>query len=251
VVTNKTTPPLTPPTNDNPEPSDKFVMFSDLVAASGVSEDEMLHRLARILAKRIEDQTPKPELVPEDAPGHTDLMVSPESIDAFLDANPPPDLTPPWLTPAVQERATAEVQRVLAQHRAASGWQPIETAPKDGYEVDLFGGGRRWENAWWHPRGGGWLYRDTDHDPGRPIPCKITHWMRVGKPSDAPLFIDAPDLATQIVLAVLAACVPQVDAMVERLLDNWLSGPRWRESSFADHSRHDMRAALLAAMRGE
>ena len=24
------------------------------------------------------------------APGHTDLMVSPESIDAFLEANPPP-----------------------------------------------------------------------------------------------------------------------------------------------------------------
>jgi len=29
------------------------------------------------------------------APGHTDLMVSPESIDAFLEANPPPDAPPP------------------------------------------------------------------------------------------------------------------------------------------------------------
>lgn len=28
------------------------------------------------------------------APGHTDLMVSPESIDAFLEANPPPDPAP-------------------------------------------------------------------------------------------------------------------------------------------------------------
>jgi hypothetical protein len=31
--------------------------------------------------------------VPETAPGHTDLMVSPESIDAFLEANPlPPEV---------------------------------------------------------------------------------------------------------------------------------------------------------------
>jgi hypothetical protein len=159
-------------------------------------------------------------------------------------------IAPPWLTPAVQERATAEVQRVLAQHRAASGWQPIETAPKDGYEVDLFGGGRRWENAWWHPRGGGWLYRDTDNDPGRPIQCKITHWVRVGKPSDAPMSIGVSDVATQIVLAVLAACVPEVEALrmsfgthLLELVDT--------KTPLGKVEVKDIRAALLAAMGGE
>jgi hypothetical protein len=51
--------------SDNSKLPKTFVTFSDLVAASGLSEDEMLHRLYGILAKRAEDQTPKPESVPE------------------------------------------------------------------------------------------------------------------------------------------------------------------------------------------
>lgn len=31
----------------------------------------------------------------QDAPGHTDLMVTPETVDDFLDANPPPDAPDP------------------------------------------------------------------------------------------------------------------------------------------------------------
>ena len=46
------------------------------------------------------------------APGHTDLMVSPESIDAFLDANPPSDPTP-----AASAAMTAERHAGIRQGR--------------------------------------------------------------------------------------------------------------------------------------
>lgn len=38
-----------------------------------------------------------------EAPGHTDLMVTPESIDAWLEANPPPEDT--QMTPTQYARA--------------------------------------------------------------------------------------------------------------------------------------------------
>ena len=52
-------------------------------------------------------------------------------------------------------------------------------------------------------------------------------------------------VATQIVLAVLAAGVPEVDEMVERAMVHW----RNMESGYS--VRESMRSLLLAAMRGE
>lgn len=50
----------------------------------------------------------------QSAPNHTDLMVSPEAIDAFVDANPPPDAIGDRLT-ALEARPqwTAEKERVV------------------------------------------------------------------------------------------------------------------------------------------
>jgi hypothetical protein len=50
---------------------------------------------------------------PEEAPGHTDLMVSPESIDAFLEANP---------LPAAEETAEAVCLECNNTREVRFGW---------------------------------------------------------------------------------------------------------------------------------
>jgi hypothetical protein len=246
----------TPSTNDNPKPSDKFVMFSDLVAESGISEDEMLHRLARILAKRIEDQTPKPELVLEqsnkDRPWwrcrmgcqhHRECIYT--TCRASSDVLPQTPSTPPWLTPAVQERATAEVQRVLAeQGMGATSWliersgQWWAAGPCSRWD---------WQQALVTPE----LWTS---DPNTAVRFArkadaetLIHfegWKNVAATEHRWIDHDViPSLATQIVLAVLAACVPSVEAMIPTFHHALCRFPFINEES--------MRAALLAAMRGE
>ena len=64
----------------------------------------------------------------EQAPGHTDLMVPPESIDAFMEANPLPlpNLSPPsYLTHETFARMIAEGARIKTGDPA---WQPWEVA---------------------------------------------------------------------------------------------------------------------------
>ena len=62
-------------------------------------------------AEQFADLAAAPE-PPVSAPDHTDLMVSPESIDAFLEANPLPPESP-----------------------VSDGWRDIASAPKDGTEI--------------------------------------------------------------------------------------------------------------------
>lgn len=56
-----------------------------LMRAASTSSTE---KLDRAIARVVEDRAALSSSSP--APGHTDLMVTPESIDAFLEANPPP-----------------------------------------------------------------------------------------------------------------------------------------------------------------
>jgi len=65
------------------------------------------------------------------------------------------------------------------------GWQPIETAPKDGLEVDLYvaEAGRipdcQWRGAEWATRGdAGWERLPAEH-------FRPTHWMPLPKAPDA------------------------------------------------------------------
>ncbi len=61
-------------------------------------------------------------------------------------------------------------------------WQPIETAPKDGKEVDLWIDGERhpccsWTGTcWYSPHGFAW---PTDFDETDGVP---THWLRISPP---------------------------------------------------------------------
>jgi hypothetical protein len=78
------------------------------------------------LRKRVDDLLARMEQ--ERAPGHTDLMVTPESIDAFLEANPPPD--PP------QEIVTEEIVRDLRERVVTAHWN-AENPPLEVFRAAL------------------------------------------------------------------------------------------------------------------
>lgn len=62
-------------------------------------------------------------------------------------------------------------------------WRDIETAPKDGDEIDLWGGGRRWTDCHWHL--GEWLRWDSYSVDAEPTWQRIhapTHWMPLPEP---------------------------------------------------------------------
>ena len=121
-----------------------------------VQSDYAIEAAHKILGNRQRAAVPEP---PVSAPGHTDLMVSPESIDAFLETNPLPPEPP-----------------------AGDGWQPRKTAPKDGTYflawVPLMG----WEKdqgclddgdmrvVWFEGRGQFTSDRDLGDEP-------FTHWQ--------------------------------------------------------------------------
>lgn len=96
-------------------------------------------------------------------PSHTDLMVSPESIDAFLEAYPP--------------------EAAPASPLPGGGWQDISTAPKDGTHVLLSEGHNVWEGravesygrwGWWERNAHPTNYCGSEDYP--------THWMPLPPP---------------------------------------------------------------------
>ena len=56
-------------------------------------------------------------------------------------------------------------------------WKPIETAPKDGTEVDVFAGGQRYTNAWYRD----WIWHSYVEGETEGISPDPTHWMRIPK----------------------------------------------------------------------
>jgi hypothetical protein len=148
--------------------------------------------------------------------GALTLAEEPEPLIATMTPS-----TPPWLTPAVQERATAEVQRVLAAEGRGDERAVLQHIV-ECYDMaaDLF---------------------TSDAD------CAETLAAHARKALDR---VTIADLATQIVLAVLAACVPEVEALrmsfgthLLELVDT--------KTPLGKVEVKDIRAALLAAMRGE
>ena len=93
----------------------------------------------------------------------------------------------------------AAVRHALrAQPPTPSGWQPIETAPKDGTLVDLFVDGHRetdccwhrldWEIAYlhWPADSMGWAtWSERDGEYGRIEPAP-THWQPLPAPPQTP-----------------------------------------------------------------
>jgi len=66
----------------------------------------------------------------------------------------------------------------IAAYIKTQGWQPIETAPRDGHQVDLWAEDCRFTNCWW--RFGRWVYEvypDQIEDVKEP-----THWMPLPEP---------------------------------------------------------------------
>ena len=73
------------------------------------------------------------------------------------------------------------------------GWQPIETAPRDGTVIDLWADGERWPDCYWGKRRywsvdgdetktSAWLMEPPDWiwaTMNERIPCDVapTHWM--------------------------------------------------------------------------
>jgi hypothetical protein len=76
-------------------------------------------------------------------------------------------------------------------------WQPIETAPKDGTEIDVWGPHGRRCNAWWEtalnapvgaaplPEGGGWV-EDSDMGVTWVLDPQPTHWMPIPEGPTSP-----------------------------------------------------------------
>ena len=116
--------------------------------------------------------------------------------DSFIKASIParPDDTDLMLTDALASAIAA----LRAQPPAPSGWQPIETAPKDGTLVDLFVDGHREADCCWHrldweiahlqwPTDSmGWAtWSERDGEYGRFDPAP-THWQPFPAPPQTP-----------------------------------------------------------------
>jgi hypothetical protein len=102
----------------------------------------------------------------------------------------------------LQHLAAAALRREYpAMVEAMVGWRPIETAPKDGTEVDLWSTGRtpnaRWGKYRLHPlynddtEHEGWVVRANPYDFGAEPdwmdiahfnPGGVTHWMPLPDP---------------------------------------------------------------------
>jgi hypothetical protein len=90
-------------------------------------------------------------------------------------------------------KAFRKIATGLAEATAtASGWLPIETAPKDGAFIDLWvydavrGDGERWPDCYWYKSG--WCYID-DGDPTLVEGyewTRATHWLPIPAPPPAP-----------------------------------------------------------------
>lgn len=84
-----------------------------------------------------------------------------------------------WAVSGVDGDLPGYVEReVRAALAASSGWQPIETAPRDGTPILIPGGMAIWSN-------GGWQSITGIAYPGRPIEWPVTHWMPLPTPSAA------------------------------------------------------------------
>jgi len=94
--------------------------------------------------------------------------------------------------PTIAENATVAPAPSSPVPVEAVGWQPIETAPKDGSIIDLFADGQRWSDCYWgkplHFCGEAGQYCDSDwhSEPdgwtwsavNEPFPFdEPTHWM--------------------------------------------------------------------------
>jgi hypothetical protein len=79
------------------------------------------------------------------------------------------------------DRLRAEVERL----QAGNGLRPIETAPRDGTQIDLWAMKARWANAYWSARRNSWVIWGMDEYgflgevrvDGQP-----THWMPLPEP---------------------------------------------------------------------
>ena len=88
---------------------------------------------------------------------------------------------------AEHDRLSQDFERVLGPRREGA-WLPIESAPKDGTQVDLWlsppgisaGSGR--SPDCWFSAGRWWMYDETDDEQGRCEVHNATHWRPLPLP---------------------------------------------------------------------
>lgn len=72
-----------------------------------------------------------------------------------------------------------------------SGWQPIETAPKDGTRILIFQGGLEWSRevqiGWWDSGGTRSGWSASSYEDGHILNEKQapTHWMPLPSPPES------------------------------------------------------------------
>ena len=91
----------------------------------------------------------------------------------------------PGLVSAVLDlqREMAEAAPALAAAYLAMRWRTMDSAPRDGREVDLWAGGRRWPVCHYHE--GEWLHWNSfsvDEEPCWQRLYNATHWMPLPTP---------------------------------------------------------------------
>lgn len=88
--------------------------------------------------------------------------------------------------PVMNKSATTREKPPSSSNKTSGdGWQPIETAPKDGTPIDIWCGGFRYCDAYWDDKEQAWCTEDGEVPIRHIFGIEPRHWMPIpGNPAD-------------------------------------------------------------------
>lgn len=156
-------------------------ILADPVVSAHLRAGEAMRKAAKRVAERHRDNWPSE--TPATQPVTFEFGDAPSDLASLVAAEV---MALPWARGGDDDEQVdrhgdvqGAAERVIAASRTSSGWQPVETAPKDGTRVDVWvdwsdGDASRVTDAYWNSKC--WqlgLYSENQYK----LRPRVTHWM--------------------------------------------------------------------------